>query len=54
VLNLFAIATEIIRKVGWAYTALAISGNGMINELGIRQVHPRHDFLESLQGYRFA
>jgi len=54
VLNLFAIATEIIRQVGWAYAALAIPRHGVIDERGIGQVQFRHDVAEALQRYRFT
>src|SRR3546814_14305545 len=54
VLNLFAIATEIIRQVGCAYAALAIPRHGVIDERGIGQVQFRHDVAEALQRYRFT
>lgn len=54
VLNLFAIATEIVRQVCRAHATLAIPGHGMVSEFGIGQVQSRHDFFETLLGYRFA
>ena len=44
-----AIVAQVFLQVGWAYSTLSIARNGMIDELGVRQVQARHDLPEPLQ-----